>query len=180
MRADAFTWSAESIRELERGSIRRFVEACAEYFTGRVLDLGCGKQPYRDVIETAGGDYVGYDRTRFPANVSGADVGLELAHDDLGTFDAILTTQTIQYVTNPGEWLTKINALLAERGVLVMTGPTTWPVVEVEDLRRFTAAGVTAELRDAGFADASVWERAPVEFGPGLVLPLGWQAVAHA
>ena len=51
------------LRTIEREAIRAFVQSAADdgYLSGRVLDYGCGKQPYGDIVETAVGEY-GYDR----------------------------------------------------------------------------------------------------------------------
>jgi hypothetical protein len=43
-----------SLRDLERGSIRAFLESNQDKFGGRVLDFGSGQQPYRDVVIKAG------------------------------------------------------------------------------------------------------------------------------
>lgn len=152
-----------TLRELESASIRAFVQSAADegYLSGRVLDYGCGKQPYRDIVEVAGGSYYGYDMAEFPANVSGADVGeYEEAWFSDDAFDAILCTQVIQYVplwrwgqqhTIPTIFAAWQREVLAPEGHLVMTYPTNWPEVEPEDLHRFTKAGMERLLTEAGF-----------------------------
>lgn len=169
--------NGDDVRRVERDSIRKFVASCSEYLAGRVLDFGCGLQPYRDVVEAAGGEYVGFDRADFPGNVSGEDVG-----DDLETregFDAVVSTQTIQYVEEPYEWLLELANLVRPGGVLVLTGPTNWPEVEPDDLFRYTRAGVEKLLRWAGFDVLRVESRASVRVGDGFELSLGWGAVAR-
>jgi hypothetical protein len=150
-----------NLREYERESIRRFVESVADagHLKGRVLDFGCGKQPYREIVE-ATGEYVPYDRRHFPANVSGEDVGEEPwpGTDD---FDAILCTQVVQYAEFPADLL---RAFKFRSKLLVMTYPTAWPEVEAEDRWRFTKAGMQWMLTRAGFtilrheARGSVWD----------------------
>ena len=172
--------TADEVRELERSSIRGFVTSCREHLTGRVLDYGCGRQPYRDIVEYAGGEYVGYDRADFPANVSGEDVGPDYDALPVGGFDAVLSTQTIQYHEEPYELLLDFRALLRPGGVLVITGPTCWPEVESEDLFRFTQAGIGLMLREAGFAVLRLVPRAGVSVAPGFDFSLGWGAVGRA
>ena len=172
-------WTNDSVRELERDSIRRFVQASAEHFTGRVLDLGCGKQPYRDIIEDAGGAYVPYDRVRFAGNASGEDVGDELTEKDAGWFDTVLATQVIQYVDDPGRWLFRIALALKPGGTLVMSYPLCWDWVEPEDKWRFTPAGIADLLGTAGFTVMHSEERAAIELG-GFRLPLGYGVIAHS
>lgn len=167
--------NGDELRDLERASIRAFVESCADDLGGAVLDLGCGREPYRQVIEAAGGTYTPFDRARFPGNVSGEDIGAELHIGDAEIFDAVLSTQVVQYVDSPVRWLAKIQGLLKVGGVLVLTGPTNWPVVEDTDLWRFTPAGARRLLHDIGFDVVRVEPRAVAD---GWLL--GWGAVARA
>lgn len=171
--------TADEVRQLERESIAAFVASAAEQFAGaRVLDFGCGLQPYRLIVEAAGGDYVGYDREAFPGNVSDTDVGPD--YGDLGRFDCVLSTQMLQYSEEPFELLLEFRSLLWDGGVLVLTGPTNWPEVEPVDLFRFTEAGIGFMLREAGFDVLRLERRASVRVGPGFELSLGWGAVARA
>ena len=184
-----------TLREVEAESIRRFVESCAEHFTGRVLDYGCGQQPYRDIVEQAGGDYYGFDRLAFGGNVSGADIG---SYDHFGHHrfaDAILCTQVLQYVP-PEDIISrdergafglldtfagKLGSYSARPrgGALVLTYPTHWPEVEEADLHRFTKAGMTRLLVDAGFV-IDRHERRAEFVAMGETFAVGYGVVARA
>ena len=152
-----------SLREVEAKSIRDFVQQAASegYISGVVLDFGCGKQPYRDIVESikpfGGPIYQAFDQAAFPANVSGEDIGKgdPLIMQGWGT---ILCTQVVQYVPlYPDEdgleslLIRFRQALEDQHGHLVMTYPTNWPEVEPEDLHRFTKAGMERLLTEAGF-----------------------------
>lgn len=171
-----------SLRDLERESIRAFVQDSADagLIRGAVLDYGCGRQPYRQIVEReilAGNAsaYVPYDRMSFPGSTVHTDVGPEHPLDD--RWDTILTTQTIQYVRNPARFLLDLKFALKPGGVLLMTGPTNWPLVEKADRQRFTPAGIEALMGDAGFTQVGVKQRAHAVF-EGEKWPLGWSAVA--
>lgn len=173
--------SGFDFRSVETETLRAFVARCAGegLFAGEVLDHGCGRQPYRDLIEKGGGTYHPYDRVEFPANVSGVDVG---ASGPLqSSWDAILSTQMLEYVADPQRLLLEYHAaLIGNHGVLVMTGPTSWPIVETEDLWRFTPIGVERMLRAASFASIAVEPRGAFSLGGDDRWCLGWQAVARA
>ncbi len=169
--------TADPIRELERASIRSFVTSCAEHFTGTVLDYGCGLQPYRDIVEAAGGLYVPHDRVGYPANVSGENVGQDEPLQS--RYQAILCNQVLQYVPEPYELLLSFAAALQDGGHLVITGPTNWPEVESDDLFRYTQAGIEKLLRWAGFDVVRLEQRAHVEVF-GVTFSLGWGALARA
>lgn len=139
------------IREVERASIEAYVQACAieGIFEGRVLDFGCGQQPYRHIVEQGGGEYFGFDRADFPANVSGADVGDDILITGRRWADAILCNQVAQYWPDPLTTLKGLRELLVDGGHLVMTYPTTWAEVEPQDLWRYTSAGMAHLLERA-------------------------------
>ena len=138
-----------NLRELERESIRAFVEKAGTlgYLSGRVLDYGCGKQPYRNLVESFGASYDGYDLVRFGGNLSGRNITPPWKEG----YQAVLCTQVIQYVRSPEEFARALRARLVDEGHLVMTYPTNWPEVETDDLRRFTKAGMERLLTWAGF-----------------------------
>jgi hypothetical protein len=147
-----------NLRDYERESIRTFVQSVADegYLSGRVLDYGCGAQPYREIVEAVGGEYHGFDRKGYSGNVSGADVGEWEPWMDDHDYDAILCTQVIQYVPLPVlterlyEWGHARDTIGVD-AILILTYPTNWPEIEPEDLHRFTKVGMERLLTEAGF-----------------------------
>lgn len=166
------TWNNSTVRELERESLRAFVASCSDWLTGSVLDFGCGKMPYRPIVEAAGGVYFGFDRAGLPGNVSGEDLG-ELWDEYPGHFDAVLCTQVLQYVLEPPAFIAMLARLLRPvSGALVMTYATNWPEVEREDLHRFTFHGMERLFDLAGLIVVKHERRAELNLN-GYVLPLG-------
>lgn len=152
-------------------------ENAAEHFAGcSVLDYGCGKQPYREIVEQAGGDYEGYDQPFFPGSTVQEPVGTRQSG-----YDTIICTQVIQYVDGTQYFLEELWDYLSDmRGTLLMTGPTNWPIVEEDDLYRFTPNGIRELLAPTLlWANIEVGERAHVEF-EGERWPIGWWAKAKA
>lgn len=167
-----------NLRELERSSIRSFVQAVADenVFAGRdVLDYGCGKQSYRDVIVMGGGRYHGYDDPGFPASTVAEPVGDRALLER--KWGAILCTQVIQYQPNPAAFLGLLHNMLHDNGALVITWPTNWPEVEKEDLYRFTHTGMAHLLSHVGFGKVTTAPRAFADMG-GDRFYLGHGAVA--
>lgn len=164
-----------SIRDQEGASIRAFLQEHSGVFEGAdVLDFGCGRQQYRPIIEAAGGRYHGYDRVDFPGNISGEDIGAA----DTTNYNVIVCTQVIQYVPDALGLLAEFHALLSVGGTLLMTGPTTWPEVEKEDIHRFTRAGIERLALSAGFGPVTVEERLRLDIDPMFKLLIGWQLEA--
>lgn len=164
--------SVEELSRIENASIRAFVESCAEHFTGRVLDYGCGRQPYRDVVEKAGGEYVPWDRKGLPGG-SVENVGPVEA--ERHGYTAILCTQVIQYVPEVEGTLANMRDAIRPGGALVLTGPTSW-IEPPGHLHNLTQAGIRRLLEQAGFAVERLECRGKI--GPGL--SIGYGVLARA
>ena len=158
------------IRAMQRTEIEAYLEA--QDFSGRVLDFGCGTQPYRGIVERKGGEYTGYNRGHFPGG-SKEDIGPEEPLSD--TWDVILCTQSTQYYPDVLAMLVEFR-LAAER--LVMTFATNWPEVEVEDLHRFTRTGMQHLLELAGWQVVAVKRLGELPFGDRESLALGYGMTA--
>jgi SAM-dependent methyltransferase len=161
------------LSRVENQTISDFVRSCGDHLAGRVLDFGCGKQPYRQIIEDAGGEYHGYDRRGFGGNVSGRDIG-KLA----GEYDAIVCTQVLAYVHEVGECLFDLQDVLRDGGRLILTYPAAWPVIR-DELWHFTKLGMDALLEQAGFTVERHELRHGIDFD-GFSVPMGYGALARA
>lgn len=114
------------IDELRRDGkevVRQFVEENQGYLKGRVLDFGCGKQPYKKYC----GEYVGYD----------------IGYPDFnGKFDAIMITQVLQYTDNPRDTIETLSQYLKDDGHFLITYSSSWYECEHDDFWRITKAHV--------------------------------------
>jgi len=172
--------SPDDLTRIENDSIRKWLHSVADegYFKGPVLDYGCGRSPYRRLVEEHGGEYIGFDRAAYPANLGVGNVGPDL--DPAVTYDAVLMTQVIQYVLRPDELLADIGQYTVRMGgYLVMTYPTNWPEVQEVDRWRFTKAGMETLLDEAGFTILRHDRRATVHT-TGYEWALGYGCVARA
>lgn len=164
-----------TLRDRDGASIRAYLDANADLLTGRVLDYGSGRQPYRDIVESAGGAYVPFDSPDFPASL--AELREPLPR---GRFDACIITQIVQYLPDPVATLTTVRNLMLIDAPLLMTGPTNWPLVERLDLWRFTPAGITLVLERAGFSEIEAEERETFAAEADRRWALGFQVKARA
>jgi Methyltransferase domain len=199
---DGTHWPANSLRGIEHKSIRDFIQRAADlgYLSGRVLDYGAGRMPYREIVIEAGGDHWVYDSHTFPGSTVAEGF---IGHDfnwQAERWDAILCTQVVQYLPRPRRTLREIRNHLygpatdPRHGHLVLTYPTNWPEVEPEDLHRFTKAGMERLLTEAGFeivlherravvyltGDINHPGKRPVIVGSETEFALGYGCVARA
>src|SRR4051812_33310797 len=130
----------------ERETILAFVRAAAESLPpgARVLDLGAGDAPYRELFAHA--DYKTHDwaasvheGARDADYVGSADA---LPIDD-ASMDAVVCTQVLEHVPAPLAVLTEINRILRPGGSVFLTAPLTWELHELpHDYFRYTGPGL--------------------------------------
>lgn len=158
-------WDNDTVRQLERSSIRSFMEEYgAPNLPGRVLDFGAGKQPYKDLVD---GEYVPFDKAYVPDGV---------LFDK--PFNAVMCNQVMQYLENPQATLYWFHSVLVSAGFLVLTYPTNWDEVETSDLWRFTKQGMHRMVTRAGFNVMVHKRRAEIDLN-GFKFPLGYGVVAQ-
>jgi SAM-dependent methyltransferase len=115
-----FQWLA--VRDLHR-DLRRILPGVR----GRVLDVGCGEKPYASWLPRGKGNrIVGIDVSPRPGVdvVVGERDGFPFRD---GTFDAVLCTQVLEHVGDPGWTLGEIHRVLAPSGHLVASVPFIFP-----------------------------------------------------
>ena len=116
--------------------------------SNRVLDVGCGKKPYRHYFPKAS-DYVGIDRRSISADVRAIGEYIPFKSKN---FDVALCTQVLEHVENSENVLAELNRILTDQGVLILSTHGIWiECHEPTDYWRWTLQGLTKSLEDAGF-----------------------------
>ena len=127
-----------------RAGLRDAIAELGPRLSGRLLDVGCGSQPYRRYfphldylgldIDTAANRQAGiadhfYDGSRFPFEDS--------------SFDSVLCNQVLEHVFNPQQFLSEIRRVLKPGGRLLLTVPFVWDEHEQPyDCARYTSFGL--------------------------------------
>lgn len=141
---------------------------------GRVLDIGCGLQPYRELLGPRVTEHVGVDR---PGRFTAPDVegdALNLPFPD-ATFDSVLSTQVLEHVPNPAAAVHEMARVLKPGGRVVLTVPGTWPHHEQPyDFFRYTRFGLE-ELFRRDFTDVRVQAQGGTWSTIGMMLNLELQ-----
>lgn len=121
---------------------------------GEVLDLGCGRKPYRHLV--AASRYVGVDiDTPVTRALGAADIfydGRKLPFAD-SSFDTVLCSQVLEHVFTPEAFLAEIRRVLRPGGVLLLATPFAWDEHEQpHDFGRYSSFGLRAMVERNGFA----------------------------
>ncbi len=124
-----------------------------------VLDAGAGEGPYRELFaETryvAVDDGRGDERWDYRGlHVSGDLLRLPIGD---GAFDAVLATETLEHLTDPGAFVAEAARVLRPGGQLFMTAPLSFKEhQQPHDYFRFTRYGLQLLLERAGLEATSV------------------------
>ncbi len=126
---------------------------------GRLLDIGCGGQPYKTLLREGVSQYIGIeiDRQRYAAAPPQAwGSGLHLPFRDC-SFATVLCAQVLEHVPEPGQVLDEVRRVLQPGGHLILTAPHIWGIhEEPHDYFRFTGYGLEYLARRAGLEPVAV------------------------
>jgi SAM-dependent methyltransferase len=147
--------------DLHRSAVSRFVDRVAKDVPAgtRLLDAGAGEGPYRDRF--ARQVYVALDDRRGDAawdygrlDVVGDLVRIPFAD---ASFQAVLSTETLEHLTDPEAFLREAARVLRSGGRLFLTAPLSFREhQEPHDYFRYTRHGLALLLGRAGFGEASI------------------------
>lgn len=136
-----------------RKGLYQNVSGLISKLNGRLLDVGCGTKPYKDICNVD--EYIGLEIDAVGNRCNSyADVfydGKTIPFEDK-KFDSILSNQVFEHVFNPDEFLKEINRVTKIDGVFLMTVPFVWDEHEQPyDYARYSSFGLKYVLSKSGF-----------------------------
>jgi SAM-dependent methyltransferase len=150
--------------DLQAGSIWNDLAAVLSEVSGTIVDVGCGAQPYRSLLPK-GVTYIGIDTVEAKSafGYETPDTRYYDGHTwplEDGCVDTVLATETLEHVPDPRQFIHEALRALRPGGSLVLTVPfaARWHFIP-HDYWRFTPAGFSRILGEAGFADVAVYAR---------------------
>jgi SAM-dependent methyltransferase len=153
--------AARRFFDLQAGSVWTDVATGVAAVRGKVVDVGCGAQPYRALLPPDI-TYVGLDVDEAEAHFGYAVPGTILFDgarwpDATRDADFILCTEALEHVLEPRQLLAEAFAALKPGGRLLLTVPfaARWHFVP-HDYWRFTPSSLKHLLEEAGFRDLVV------------------------
>jgi SAM-dependent methyltransferase len=147
----------------ERRTILSFVQQAAAALPrgARVLDLGAGEAPYRELF--AHTDYYTSDWAN-SVHPGARAVDFVGSADDLPLpdrcFDAVVNTQMLEHVAEPARVLREVHRVLVPGGRFFLSVPLVWELHEEPyDFYRYTKHGLAHLLEQAGFVELTIEPR---------------------
>ena len=131
-------------------------EGLKEFFPemkGRVLDVGCGRKPYRHLVPAQ--EYIGLELdTPELRDLGAADLyysggAFPVAAE---SFDTVICSQVVEHIFTPADFLREIRRVLRPGGTLLLTTPFAWDEhSQPYDFARYSSFGLKHLLTETGF-----------------------------
>jgi SAM-dependent methyltransferase len=121
--------------------LKNVASSCA---SGVLVDFGCGNKPYHSFFQSRVTQYIGVDLIQ---NESGTvDIVLENSLSlplEANSVDCVLSTQVLEHVPEPEEYLKEVSRVLKPRGRLLLSCPGSYMLhEEPHDYYRYTSYGL--------------------------------------
>jgi len=118
---------------------------------GKLLDIGCGSKPYESLFDVT--EYVGLDLER-----TGHRKGVDVTYDgktfpfENESFDSAFSSQVLEHVFTPYEFVEEIQRVLKPGGKLLLTVPFVWDEHEQPwDYARYSSFAIKELFEKRGF-----------------------------
>ncbi len=148
---------------LIRKSIFNSLKSVLPDLRGNLIDIGCGKMPYKKyILENSN-----------VVNYSGLDIENAITYDvnikpdfmwdgismpfNNESFDCAFGTEVLEHCPEPNTVLKEVNRILKPNGILFLTVPFLWNLHEVpNDEYRYTPFALERHLKESGFKDIEI------------------------
>ena len=139
------------INRIHDRQLKRFA---SKYLTGRLIDIGCGTKPYKDLLTPYITKHIGIDHKDTLHDTSNIDrfgTAYELPAED-NEFDCALCTAVLEHLEEPELALKECYRVLKQGGVAIYSVPFIWHLhEEPRDFYRFSKYGLKYLFEKTGF-----------------------------
>ena len=133
---------------------RQLKQCASEYLSGRLIDIGCGTKPYKDLLAPYITEHTGVDHEetlhdQFNIDRFGTAYNLPA---EAREFDCALCTAVLEHLEEPELALKECRRVLKRGGVAIYSVPFIWHVhEEPRDFYRFSKYGLKYLFEKVGF-----------------------------
>jgi SAM-dependent methyltransferase len=146
--------SPPDILIIHKITIANFRELFGRFFKGRLIDIGCGTKPYKEVLKDYVTEHIGVDHSDTSHDTSNIDIfssAYSIPLED-NSFDSALCTCVLEHLEEPELALKECHRLLKPGGYAIYHTPFIWHLhEEPRDFYRYTIHGLKYLFDKAGF-----------------------------
>lgn len=133
---------------------KKFEELISKYIKGRLIDIGCGEKPYKDMLSPHVQEHVGVDLVDTSNNNSniefiGTAYDIPVADE---TFDSAVCTAVLEHLEEPALAIKECYRILKPGAVALYSMPFIWHLhAEPRDFFRYSKYGLQHLFETNGF-----------------------------
>ncbi len=157
------TWDNISMYVM-RTCIWKAVQASAPKFSGHLLDVGCGRKPYRQFLLD----------NKYITEYTGLDIETAIVYEDGikpdftwdgitmpfgdNSFDTLMATEVLEHCPDPNRIINEMKRVLKPGGLLFFTVPFLWNLHEVpHDEYRYTPFALQRIFKECGMEEIELF-----------------------
>jgi len=128
--------------------------SASKFLKGKLIDIGCGTKPYREMLAEFVDEHVGLDQHQSMHDQRNIDLfgtAYKIPAPD-GAFDSAICTAVLEHLEEPSDALRECHRVLKKGCFALYTIPFIWHLhEEPRDFYRFSKHGIVYLFQKAGF-----------------------------
>lgn len=133
---------------------KQLIEYAKSHLSGKLIDIGCGTKPYKEMISPFVKEHIGVDHEQTCHDKSNVDL-FGTAYKipaDSESFDSAICTAVLEHLEEPEQALAECHRLLKPGGSAIYSVPFIWHLhEEPRDFYRFSQYGLKYLFEKVGF-----------------------------
>ncbi|MEX0686982.1 MAG: class I SAM-dependent methyltransferase [Balneolales bacterium] len=127
---------------------------CKRYLSGDLIDIGCGKKPYAEMLASVVTSHTGLDHPESLHSLEKVDLvgtAYKIPAKD-ASFDCAISTAVLEHLEEPETAIREANRVLKQGGYAIYSVPFIWHIhEEPRDFYRYSKYGLAYLFEKAGF-----------------------------
>ena len=133
---------------------QEFKQCASKYLKGRLIDIGCGLKPHKDLLAPYVTGHIGIDHKKSLHDNSNVDLvatAYQIPVDD-ASFDSAICTAVLEHLEEPEQAIRECFRILKSGGIALYSVPFIWHLhEEPRDYYRYSKHGLKYLFEKVGF-----------------------------
>jgi SAM-dependent methyltransferase len=133
---------------------KNLLQMAEKYLKGRLIDIGCGSKPYKDLISPYVTEHIGVDQRNtlhIQSNIDIFSSAYQIPIEE-NSFDSAICTAVLEHLEEPEQALRECYRVLKSEGIAIYSIPFIWHLhEEPRDFYRFSKYGLKYLFEKVGF-----------------------------